>query len=61
MGDEPKGFTCECGEPHVYGVYVYAHWQEDLVHTCEKCSAKHNIRRGYATLVQPKKKRSRKK
>lgn len=47
---EPKGFTCECDEYHAFSVWVFAHWREKLVHTCEKCQAKHTIIRGIALL-----------
>lgn len=47
-----KGFTCECGQFHRYGSYVYAHWRERLVHTCEQCGAKHNILLGVPHLTK---------
>lgn len=47
---DPKGFTCECGKFHEFGVWVFAHWYEDLVHTCPECGAKHDILKGKATL-----------
>lgn len=45
-----SGFTCECGTFHIFGGYVAAHWTESLVHTCDKCQAEHEVRRGKATL-----------
>jgi hypothetical protein len=26
-----KGFTCECGESHQFGLWVYAHWHEPVI------------------------------
>jgi hypothetical protein len=49
--ETPKGFTCECGESHAFGVYVFAHWDEALTHTCD-CGRKHVIRSGLATLIK---------
>jgi hypothetical protein len=45
-----SGFTCECGVYHKYPAYVYAHWREELVHSCD-CGRKHNICVGYAQLI----------
>ena len=39
----PEGFTCECGQYHDFGVYVAAHSRDRLVHTCNKCGAKHSV------------------
>jgi hypothetical protein len=31
-----KGYTCsECDNYNAYPTYVFAHWDEDLHHTCE--------------------------
>jgi hypothetical protein len=32
--------TCSCGEKHNWPMYVFAHWQDGLKHTCEKCGSK---------------------
>jgi len=60
----PKGFTCECGTFHRYGLYVYAHWRDVLVHVCSKCGAMHHIIMGHVTLKKkgkmPKRPRARK-
>lgn len=45
----PKSYTCKCGAEHTYPAYVFAHWNEILTHTCEKCGAKHDVLRGIAT------------
>ena len=47
----PKGFKCQCGAFHVFSGWVFAHWAEDLVHTCEGCGRKHSIERGKATMI----------
>ena len=55
-----KGFTCECGEFHEFGVWVAAHWSLSLVHTCDKCGRKHNVCRGLVTLKKEKERKGRK-
>lgn len=52
---EPRAWKCECGAKHEFGVYVMAHWDETLVHTCQSCGRKHNVRRGLVTLIKPTK------
>lgn len=45
----PEGFRCsKCGVWHKFPPYVYAHFDEHLIHTCA-CGAKHDIRSGVAT------------
>lgn len=56
MVERAKGFTCECGKYHAYAMYVYAHWQDLLKHTCDQCGAKHDILLGHATLRRKGKK-----
>lgn len=52
MADEtPKGFTCKCGAYHAFGVYVIAHWDLQLIHTCSKCKRSHHVRQGKATPI----------
>ena len=41
-----------CGQLHTTGVYVAAHWDEELTHTCE-CGATHALRNG---VIRPRKK-----
>ena len=48
--DMPKGFKCECGKEHEFTPYVYAHWREILVHTCE-CGIKHEILAGTVSKI----------
>jgi len=50
-----KGFTCECGKFHEFGVWVAAHWDMPLVHTCDSCGAKHNVLRGMVSLKKKRK------
>lgn len=46
--DGPKGFFCTgCGRAERFGAYVYAHWDIELVHTCE-CGQQHTIVEGHA-------------
>lgn len=43
-----EGFTCtKCGTFNRYPSYVYAHWYEELIHTCD-CKQKHRIKNGRA-------------
>jgi len=40
----PSGFTCtKCEKWHMFGGYVAAHTNVELVHTCD-CGAKHSVR-----------------
>ena len=56
MSEQPTGFTCQtCGKRHGFGVYVAAHWEDALIHTCE-CGAKHLLRRGRVTQTRKGKK-----
>ena len=47
-----KGYICEglhCGRYHKFPAYVYAHYDIELIHTCE-CGAKNVICCGEVTL-----------
>lgn len=46
-----EGFVCECGQHHVFGVYIAAHWDERLIHTCD-CGRKHSVCRGHVSLLK---------
>jgi hypothetical protein len=50
MSTYPKGFTCKCGEFHLYPLCVYAHWREVLDFTCPKCNAQYSVMFGNAKL-----------
>lgn len=53
----PKGFTCTCGVEHTFPLYVFAHWDEPLIHTCD-CGAKHTILQGKALRTKESKRRA---
>lgn len=47
----PEGFRCtSCGANHEYGVWVYAHWSDDIVHTCT-CGQRHSLLKGHAKAL----------
>lgn len=51
---DPKGFNCKnpkCKKWHDFGVYVFGHWNEKLVHTCDACGQKHSIDAGRVTKL----------
>jgi hypothetical protein len=33
----PKGMNCSCGKYWPFDVYVYAHWDLEMRHTCDEC------------------------
>ncbi len=37
-----------CDTVHTLGVYVFAHWNDDLEHTCD-CGHRHSVLRGEVT------------
>ena len=39
----PEGYTCVCGEIHKFPTYVYAHWDDPLIHNCPKCGKPNEI------------------
>lgn len=50
------GYTCQvCGKYHEFPGYVFAHYDEELRHTCE-CKSVHYIRSGRARLIRKGKK-----
>ena len=44
-------FSCECGKVHPLGVYVAAHWTEELTHTCD-CGRKRTVCNGVVELIE---------
>ncbi len=46
----PRTAKCpHCGRKSApFHVWVYAHWDEELVGTCEGCGKQHGLRRGIA-------------
>lgn len=50
--ESPSGFHCTaCGKVARFDVYVYAHWDMRLNHTCE-CGQKHVIEQGHAESLE---------
>ncbi len=47
--ETPTGHTCKCGEYYKWPTYVYAHWDENLKHTCKECGRRVRILRGVVT------------
>ena len=39
-------WKCECGEEYSLGAYEAAHWDFELIHTCEACGRRHSILAG---------------
>lgn len=40
-----KKYRCACGADREFGVYVYAHWSDALVETCD-CGRQNRIKNG---------------
>ena len=48
----PKGFKCTtCNKEHIFPAYVYAHWDDLLIHTCDECGAKHSVMCGEVEVI----------
>lgn len=54
MSKLPLGYTCKCGVENRFHIYVYAHWDTQLEHTCE-CGRKNKVLRGVVTIGRLKK------
>lgn len=53
----PKGYHCyTCNTWNEYPMYVFAHWRDLLVHTCQ-CNTQYEILMGHATEILKRKKR----
>jgi|3_EtaG_2_1085321.scaffolds.fasta_scaffold184596_2 hypothetical protein len=52
METTPKSYVCECGEEHQFPSYVFAHWGDEIVHTCNKCGQKWEIYEGLVNKVE---------
>lgn len=50
-----KGFTCKCGRYEEFGLYVAAHWDEQLIFTCPDCEKRYKVLRGIAKLIRKRK------
>ncbi len=44
-------WLCECGKEHELGMYVAAHWDERLLHTCD-CGRVHSLKNGVIELTK---------
>jgi transcription elongation factor Elf1 len=56
-----KGFNCSwCGKYHEFALYVFSHWRDLLVHTCDACGAVHKIVCGQAWRKKQGKKKMKK-
>lgn len=52
-GELPKGYTCTCHKFHTFPAYYYAHWDDELIHTCEDCGRKNLLCAGeYMDVVE---------
>lgn len=40
-----KGYTCLCGKFNEFSAWVYAHWNEEIAHTCD-CGRKNILEEG---------------
>lgn len=40
-----------CGTEHDLPAYVHAHWDDELIHTCE-CGAKHSVCQGHIERIK---------
>ena len=47
-----KGFTCECGKYHKYGMYYYAHYDEAMIFTCPDCGTQYRLLKGKAEEIK---------
>ena len=50
MDKNPKAYLCKCTRTNEFSDYVFEHWNEHLLHTCE-CGRKHVIYQGQAIEV----------
>lgn len=46
MKELPKGYRCQCGHFNEFVAYVYAHWTDELIHTCKGCENKNTVLEG---------------
>jgi hypothetical protein len=52
MSELIKGYDCQCCKKHhKYPLYVFAHYDEALIHKCDQCEATHEIFRGIAKMT----------
>jgi hypothetical protein len=49
----PNGFFCKCcGRRSEFGMYVFAHWDITLSHTCPDCGEVSSVLRGHVERVE---------
>ncbi len=54
MSKSNDSFICtSCKKRHFFGVYVAAHADEELMHTCDSCGAVHSVLQYVVTLEKP--------
>lgn len=54
MSKRNDSFNCTtCQKRHLFGVYVAAHADEELMHTCDACGAVHSVLQYAVTLEKP--------
>lgn len=59
-GPANSGFNCTgCGKYHMFGSYVLAHSSVALVHTCDQCGRRHEVKNFVVTVVPERVKRRR--
>jgi len=46
-----KGILCECGHYDEFTGYVYAHWRDSLIYTCQICGRKYSVIMGTQKLI----------
>jgi len=50
-----EAWTCHCGaEQTKPGVWVAAHWREELIHTCKACGTERTLVHGLLTTPAAK-------
>jgi predicted nucleic acid-binding Zn-ribbon protein len=41
-----KGYTCKCGHQHRFTLWVFAHYDETLIHFCPDCGRENTFKKG---------------
>lgn len=59
MQDVPSHATCpHCGHKKKLSSWVYAHWDIELIGTCDGCGVEHGLKRGITYGLPRKRKKS---
>lgn len=45
----PTSYTCLCGTEWTFPLWVYAHWNQTILHACDTCGREYEILMGRAT------------